>query len=116
MISDDFAFFGFDDASWNRLVSLFLGEGSEERPRGVLVVVVDAKRMPVASFHTATGSLDPATLPDAPTLEALCDAMEAGACIVVRERAMADLEAQPRAQDGEEDLGVPEGRLPKLNS
>ena len=92
MISEDFAFFGFDDASWNRLVSLFLGEGGEERPRGVLVVVVDAKRMPVASFHTATGSLDPATLPDAPTLEALCDATEAGACIVVRERAMADLE------------------------
>jgi len=95
VISEDFAFFGFDDTSWDRLVSLFLGE---ERPRGVLVLVVDAKRTPVASFHTATGSLDPATLPDAPNLEALCDAVGAGACIVMRERAMADLEdylAQP---------------------
>ena len=74
MISEDFAFFGFDDTSWDRLVSLFLGEGGEDRPRGVLVVVVDAERTPVASFHTATGSLDPATLPDSPDLEALCDA------------------------------------------
>ena len=98
MISQDFAFFGFDDTSWDRLVSLFLGESGEERPRGVLVVVVDAERTPVASFHTATGSLDPATLPDSPDLEALCDATGVGACIVMRERAMADLEdylAQP---------------------
>ena len=98
MISQDFAFFGFDDRSWDRLVSLFLGESGEERPRGVLVVVVDAERTPVASFHTATGSLDPATLPDSPDLEALCDATGVGACIVMRERAMADLEdylAQP---------------------
>ena len=91
MISEDFAFFGFDDTSWDRLVSLFLGGNGDERPRGVLVLVVDAERMPVACFHTATGSVDPATLPDVPTLEALCDATEAGACIVMRERAMADL-------------------------
>ena len=91
MISEDFAFFGFDDTSWDRLVSLFLGGNGEERPRGVLVLVVDAERMPVACFHTATGSVDPATLPDVPTLEALCDVTEAGACIVMRERAMADL-------------------------
>lgn len=91
MISDDFAFFGFDDRSWDRLVSLFLGENGRES-RGVLVLVIDAERMPIASFHTATGSLDPATLPDAPNLEALCDATDAGACIVMRERAMADLE------------------------
>ncbi|MBW1757034.1 MAG: hypothetical protein JRJ80_12800 [Deltaproteobacteria bacterium] len=98
MISEDFAFFGFDDTSWDRLVSLFLGESGEDRPRGVLVVVVDAERTPVASFHTATGSLDPATLPDSPDLEALCEATGVGACIVMRERAMADLEdylAQP---------------------
>ena len=102
MISQDFAFFGFDDRSWDRLVSLFLGESGEERPRGVLVVVVDAERTPVASFHTATGSLDPATLPDSPDLEALCDATGVGACIVMRERAMADLEdylAQPIDSD-----------------
>jgi len=91
VISEDFAFFGFDDTSWDRLVSLFLGGNGEERPRGVLVLVVNAERMPVASFHTATGSVDPATLPDVPTLEALCDATGAGACIVMRERAMADL-------------------------
>ena len=91
MISEDFAFFGFDDTSWDRLVSLFLGGNGEERPRGVLVLVIDSERMPVACFHTATGSVDPATLPDVPTLEALCDATEAGACIVMRERAMADL-------------------------
>ena len=91
MISEDFAFFGFDDTSWDRLVSLFLGGNGDERPRGVLVLVVDAERMPVACFHTATGSVDPATLPDVPTLEALCDVTEAGACIVMRERAMADL-------------------------
>jgi hypothetical protein len=98
VISEDFAFFGFDDTSWDRLVSLFLGESGEDRPRGVLVVVVDAERTPVASFHTATGSLDPATLPDSPDLEALCEATGVGACIVMRERAMADLEdylAQP---------------------
>jgi len=98
VISEDFAFFGFDDTSWDRLVSLFLGESGEDRPRGVLVVVVDAERTPVASFHTATGSLDPATLPESPDLEALCEATGVGACIVMRERAMADLEdylAQP---------------------
>ena len=68
------AFFGFDETSWERLVSLFLGETGEEGPRGVLVVVVDTERTPIASFHTATGSLDPATLPSLANLEALCDA------------------------------------------
>jgi len=91
VISEDFAFFGFDDTSWDRLVSLFLGDPSEET-RGVLVVVVDAARTPVASFHTATGSIDPATLPSLENLETLCDITSAGACIVMRERAMADLE------------------------
>ena len=92
MISEDFAFFGFDETSWDRLVSLFLGERDEDGSRGVLVVVVDAERTPVASFHTARGSLDPATLPSLASLAALCDATDAGACIVMRERAMADLE------------------------
>jgi len=92
VINEDFAFFGFDDRSWDRLVSLFLGEKASRRPRGVLVVVVDADRAPVASFHTATGSLDPAALPPLSDLEALCDATDAGACIVIRERAMADIE------------------------
>ena len=59
MISEDFAFFGFDETSWERLVSLFLGESGEEGSRGVLVEVGDAERTPIASFHTATGSLDP---------------------------------------------------------
>lgn len=92
MISEDFAFFGFDETSWDRLVSLFLGDRDEEGRRGVLVVVVDAERKPVASFHTATGSLDPATLPSLANLSALCAATQAGACIVMRERAMADIE------------------------
>ena len=91
MISDDFAFYGFDDRSWDRLVSLFLGDDDTKNPRGVLIVVVDAARTPVASFHTATGSLDPTTLPGLDDLEALCDAAAVGACIVVRERAMADI-------------------------
>jgi len=92
VISEDFAFFGFDDASWDRLVSLFLGENGGDEPRGVLVVVVDTERTPVASFHTATGSLDPAALPSLSNLESLCAATEAGACIIMRERAMADIE------------------------
>jgi hypothetical protein len=92
VISDDFAFFGFDDKSWDRLVSLFLGENGAERPRGVLVVVVDAERRPVASFHTSSGSLDPATLPSLSDLESVCEATSVGACIVIRERAIADIE------------------------
>ena len=43
MISEDFAFFGFDETSWARLVCLFLGDGDEEGSRGVLVVVVDGE-------------------------------------------------------------------------
>ncbi len=92
MISDDFAFFGFDDASWGRLVSLFIGSGAAANRRGVLVVVVDAAGMPVAVFHTADGSLDPAALPPAGDLESVCEKMDASACIVVRERAMSDIE------------------------
>jgi hypothetical protein len=92
VISEDFAFFGFDETSWDRLVSLFLGDGDEEGSRGVLVVVVDTERKPVASFHTAAGTLDPATLPSLANLAALCAATHAGACIVMRERAMADIE------------------------
>jgi hypothetical protein len=92
VISEDFAFFGFDETSWDRLVSLFLGEKDEGTSRGVLVVVVDAERQPVACFHTAAGSLDPGMLPSQGGLEAVCAANDAGACIVMRERAMADLE------------------------
>jgi len=90
VISDDFAFYGFDETSWDRLVALFLGA---DRPDagGVLVVVVDTNRAPVASFHTAKGWLDPATLPPLIDLEALCASTSAGACILMRERAMADL-------------------------
>ena len=90
MISDDFAFYGFDETSWDRLVALFLGEDRAEAG-GVLVVVVDADRRPVACFHTAKGSLDPSTLPSLVDLEALCQATSAGACILMRERAMPDL-------------------------
>jgi len=92
VISEDFAFFGFDDRSWDRLVSLFLEESDAERQRGVLVVVVDANRRPIASFHTAAGSLDPSTLPSLVDLRAVCDASAARACIVVRERAIAHIE------------------------
>ena len=90
MISDDFAFYGFDETSWDRLVALFLGEDRMEAG-GVLVVVVDADRKPVASFHTAKGSLDPSALPSLVDLEGLCEATSAGACILMRERAMPDL-------------------------
>jgi hypothetical protein len=92
VISEDFAFFGFDAKSWDRLVSLFLGEDGD-RPRGVLVLVIDSNRIPVASFHTARGSIDPGALPSVDTLEALCQVTDAGACIVMRERAIADIEA-----------------------
>ena len=90
MISEDFAFYGFDETSWNRLVSLFLGD-ERERAAGVLVLLVDAARNPVACFHTATGLLDPASLPAADDLGELCQASGAGACIVMRDRAMADV-------------------------
>ena len=40
MISEDFAFYGFDETSWDRLVALFLGEDRTDAG-GVLVVVVD---------------------------------------------------------------------------
>ncbi len=92
MISEDFAFFGFDDASWSSLVSLFLGDDLEGS-QGVLIVVVDAAGAPVASFHTAKGSIDPATLtPGVADLKSLCATQQAAACIVMRERAMARVE------------------------
>ncbi|MDH3202854.1 MAG: hypothetical protein OEM15_18345 [Myxococcales bacterium] len=93
MISDDFAFFGFDDVSWGRLVSLLLGErgAATSKPRGALVVVVDEGGAPVAAFHTAQGSIDPASLPPLDDLGAFCDATAAGACIVMRKRAMPGL-------------------------
>ena len=91
MISEDFAFYGFDETSWDRLVSLFLGP-DQQKADGVLVLVIDSERMPVACFHTARGSLDPATLPDVPDLGALCRATSSSACIVMRERAIAGIE------------------------
>jgi hypothetical protein len=90
VISEDFAFYGFDETGWDRLVALFLGDDRSEAG-GVLVVVVDADRTPVASFHTAKGSLDPKSLPPLTDLEGLCEASSAGACILMRERAMPDL-------------------------
>ncbi len=91
MISEEFAFFGFDDASWSRLVSLFLGDETNGR-RGVLIVVVDVAGAPVASFHTAKGSIDPADLGPLSDLGASCAAHDAAACVVMRERAMAQIE------------------------
>jgi hypothetical protein len=91
VISEDFAFFGFEETSWNRLVSLFLGNG-ERGPGGVLIVVVDAAGEPVASFHTARGSVDPAALGPIDDLGTLCAANQAAAGVVMRERAMAHIE------------------------
>ncbi|MEM7437109.1 MAG: hypothetical protein AAF436_18285 [Myxococcota bacterium] len=92
MISEDFAFFGFDDTAWDRLASLLLGERENEPhpARGVLVVVVARGAGPVAAFHTALGSVDPATLPSLDDLEAFCEATEVGACLIVRPGAMTD--------------------------
>lgn len=90
MISEDFAFFGFDDTSWNRLVSLFLGDTADGR-QGVLIVVVDVAGAPVASFHTAKGSIDAAGLGSLGDLGSLCARHEAAACVVMRERAMATI-------------------------
>ncbi|MGB5696497.1 MAG: hypothetical protein WBM46_12645 [Polyangiales bacterium] len=92
MISEDFAFFGFDETSWDRLVSLLVADDGAATPRGVLVIVVDGERIPVACFHTATGSLDPASLPSLADPQALCRETGAGACIIIREPARAELE------------------------
>lgn len=85
MIGEDFAFFGYDEPTWNRLVSLLLGqrEGAE-KPRGVLVVVVARGAGPVAAFHTSRGSVDPESLPSLDDLAVCCEAMDAGACLIVR--------------------------------
>lgn len=88
MISEDFAFFGFDETSWDRLVSLVVGD---DEPHGVLVVVVNRAAVPVAAFHTARGTIDPAELPPPGNLEALCRAAEARACILIRERGMKEV-------------------------
>lgn len=86
MIGEDFAFFGFDDSTWDRLVSLLLGErGDGDRaPRGVLIVVVARGAGPVAAFHTARGSVDPASLAPLDDLRVFCRDMDAGACLIVR--------------------------------
>ncbi len=88
MISEDFAFFGFDERSWERLVSLFV---KDDRPRGVLVVVVNRAAVPVAAFHTERGSIDTATLPPPGAPEALCEATQARACIIMRQRGMGEI-------------------------
>jgi hypothetical protein len=88
VISEDFAFFGFDEISWNRLVSIVVGARA---PRGVLVVVVNRAGVAIASFHTERGSIEPSALPPPGGLAALCEAAQADACIVMRERAMADV-------------------------
>ena len=90
MISEDFAFFGFDEASWDRLVSLLAGSNE---PHGVLVVVVNRAAVPVAYFHTERGSIAPSLLPPPVVLEALCEVAEARACIVMRERAMSAVQS-----------------------
>ena len=90
MIGEDFAFFGFDETSWDRLVSRLVGENA---PHGVVVVVVNRAAVPVACFHTERGSIDPSGLPPPGDLETLCEATEARACIVMRDRAMGDVES-----------------------
>ena len=109
MIDDDFAFFGFDEISWDRLVALLLGErvGAPKDRRGVLIIVADERGHPAATFHTVQGKIDPRALPPTTDLGALCSATEAGACIVLRERAMAgfaDYLAEPL--DGDEDFAA----------
>jgi len=99
VISDEFAFFGFDEASWDRLVSLLLGHNE---PHGVLVVVISRAAVPVACFHTERGSIDPKGLPPPGDLEALCEATDARACILIRDRAIGEVErylAEPLARD-----------------
>jgi hypothetical protein len=88
VISEDFAFFGFDETTWERLVALLVGN---DPPRGVLVVVLNRAAVPVAAFHTAKGSVDASTLPSPGDLEAVCQAADARACILIRERAMEDV-------------------------
>ena len=90
MISEGFAFFGFDETSWDRLVSLLVGDNE---PHGVLVMVVNRAAVPVACFHTERGSIDPSLLPPPGGLETLCQVAEARACIIMRERAMGDVES-----------------------
>ena len=85
MISEDFAIFGFDRESWDRLVSLV---APSREGKGVLVVVVNSYGIGVAAFHTARGTLDPRTLPAPGDLQGLCEETGSKACIVMRERAM----------------------------
>lgn len=88
MISEDFAFFGFDETTWNRLASLVVGAPPR---RGLLVVVVNRAGVAIASFHTERGSIDPSALPPPGGLEAMCEAAQADACIVMRNRVGADV-------------------------
>jgi len=89
MISDEFAFFGFTNDSWDRLVSLLLGKAGDPaaRSKGVLVVVLAPGAEPVAAYHTSEGAIDPASLPPLDTLESFSQAMAVGACVVTRQRA-----------------------------
>ena len=101
MISEDFAFFGFDRPSWDRLVSLVTMNRDGE---GVLLVVVNRFGITVACFHTARGMVDPKGLPAAGDLQGLCEATGSKGCIVMRERVMdevADYLVEPL--DTEED-------------
>ncbi|MEM9730356.1 MAG: hypothetical protein AAF997_17380, partial [Myxococcota bacterium] len=86
MIGEDFAFFGYDETSWDRLVELLLGEHEAKGggSRGVLVIVVARGAGPVAAFHTARGSVEVDSLPSLDDLGACCAAMDAGACLIVR--------------------------------
>jgi hypothetical protein len=88
VISDDFAFFGFTQPSWDRLRSLVTSDRAGE---GVLVVVVNRFGITVAAFHTARGTIDTEGLPAPGDLEGLCEATGSKACIVMREHAMSDV-------------------------
>jgi hypothetical protein len=106
VISEDFAFFGFDQTTWDRLVSLVTLERDGE---GVVVVVVNRFGITVACFHTARGMLDPKLLPAPGDLEGLCEVTGSKACIVMREQAMkevADYLAEPLDADEEYDARV----------
>lgn len=88
MISDDFAFFGFDQAAWDRLRTLLT---SDREGEGVLVVVVNRFGITVSCFHTGRGMLETQGLPAPGDLQGLCEATGSKACIVMREHAMEEV-------------------------
>jgi hypothetical protein len=88
VISDDFAFFGFNRQSWDRLRSLVTSDRAGE---GVLVVVVNRFGITIAAFHTAHGTIDTEGLPAPGDLQGLCEATGSKACIVMREHTIADV-------------------------